>query len=651
MRVFPTFSIRHILLLTIGTLTLLITVLVGKEVIVQWQQLSRVKALIEATIIGDSLFNTGEKLSEERHISYSVLHASERGVIDGLLSSLQKSRQESDETFKVMLPLLEKYRFSNLQPQVKDVENGFLALKALRAEVDRAAALPINKRDHAVSRRWFEQSTDLVMQTQSLWRSIINDFMAVDPIVNAQMRFKYFLWVALEYTGRERSMIGRLIVENATATPDEQALLLRWQGIVDYFWNSVSMVADQGQLTTVLEPHIKDAKSDYDNVYDMLQGTFLVPGAQRTKPYPINGELWLELSTQSNNSLYILKDIALKETRTYVETLEVNARHQILVHSIALLLTLLLCAYSFHVIIRRVLYPINTMIGALVAATQGKTVSLALLRVNQDDEIGKLAHILTIFQRNVDEMQRSSVVLARYIEELKRSNQELDDFAYIASHDLKEPLRGVITQTTFLLEDYQSKLDVDAIRRLRRLIFLGQRMEQLIGDLLYFSRLGRTQLAVQEIDPNEIVGEVRQMMDTFLKERNARVIIPRPLPRVVCDKLRIAEVFRNLITNGVKYNNKPEPLIELGYLESMKAPHGLEKSVFYVKDNGVGIEKEFHEAIFRIFKRLKNPAVKDEEGTGSGLTFVKKIIERHDGRIWLDSVPGTGTIFYFTLGA
>ncbi len=252
--------------------------------------------------------------------------------------------------------------------------------------------------------------------------------------------------------------------------------------------------------------------------------------------------------------------------------------------------------------------------------------------------------------RDITDLKKTEIRLLKYTQELKRSNQELDDFAYIASHDLKEPLRGLLTQASFLLEDYQDKLDAEGIRRMRRLMYLSQRMEKLIGDLLYFSRLGRTDLAVQEIDPNEIVGEVRQMMDTFLKEHNAKVTIPNPMPRIVCDKLKIAEVFRNLITNAVKYNDKPERLVEVGHLENVKAPHDDEKDVFYVKDNGIGIEPEFHEEIFRIFKRLENPAVKNEEGTGSGLTFVKKIIERHKGHIWLESELGKGTTFYFTLG-
>jgi signal transduction histidine kinase len=651
MRVLPTFSIRNILLLTIGTLTFLITSLVVKEVFVQWRQLDGVASLKRASLIGDELFNAGEKISEERHISFSILHASDPAVIRSLQSSLNKCRQESDMTFGAAMTRLEKYRFSDLQPETQDIEKEFKAMQTLRPAIDQAVSLPLNERDPTVSDRWFQSSSGVVEETQKIWSMIINDFINVDPIVTAQMRFKYFLWIATEYTGRERSMIGRLIVEDNAPTHQEQALLLRWQGVVDYFWSSVNMVADQSKLGGVLGPYLKDAKSDYDNVYDMVQGTFLLPGVKLTKPYPINGDLWLELSTQSNDSLYKLKDVTLKETSRYVETLETKARRAIFIQALALLFTLLLCAYSFQVILRRVLHPINTMIEALIAATQGKAVSPALLQVKQDDEIGKLAHVLSVFQKNVDELKHSSIILGRYIEELKRSNQELDDFAYIASHDLKEPVRGLITQATFLLEDYQNKLDMEAIRRLRRLIFLSERMEQLVTDLLYFSRLGRTELAVKEVDPNEIVAEVRQMMDTFLKERNARVTIPQRMPNVVCDKLRVAEVFRNLITNAIKYNDKPERLVEVGFLENVKTSHGNEKNVFYVKDNGVGIEPEFHEAIFRIFKRLKNPAVKDEDGTGSGLTFVKKIIERHKGRIWLNSEPGKGSTFYFTLGA
>jgi signal transduction histidine kinase len=246
-------------------------------------------------------------------------------------------------------------------------------------------------------------------------------------------------------------------------------------------------------------------------------------------------------------------------------------------------------------------------------------------------------------------MRRSAEKERVYVGELERSNQELDDFAYIASHDLKEPLRGLFNHAAFLLEDYKDKIDDDGVRRLNRLGHLCQRMEQLINDLMYFSRLGRADLAMQEADPNAIIVEIQQMMETVLSERRARIVVPRTLPRIVCDRTRVTEVFRNLITNAVKYNDKTERLVEIGFLESFNTKQRVEKSVFYVRDNGVGIDPEFHQEIFRIFKRLQHASDGQETGTGVGLTFVKKIVERHGGRIWLESESGNGTVFYFSL--
>jgi signal transduction histidine kinase len=245
--------------------------------------------------------------------------------------------------------------------------------------------------------------------------------------------------------------------------------------------------------------------------------------------------------------------------------------------------------------------------------------------------------------------QRAAQALAIIASELERSNQELDDFAYIASHDLKEPLRGLFNHASFLLEDYKDKLDEDGVRRLARLGALCQRMEGLIDDLMYFSRLGRAELASQKTDPNLVIAEIRQMMEQVLSERNASIVMPWPLPKIICDKALVTEVFRNLISNAVKYNDKTEPVVEIGFLAWVDTDAGLASSVFYVKDNGVGIEREFHQEIFRIFKRLERPAEGQQAGTGVGLTFVKKIVERHGGRIWLESDPGNGTIFYFNL--
>jgi signal transduction histidine kinase len=264
------------------------------------------------------------------------------------------------------------------------------------------------------------------------------------------------------------------------------------------------------------------------------------------------------------------------------------------------------------------------------------------------DLIG-LALVTVLAMVSLIVMRRLAAKEIAYRSDLERSNQELDDFAHIASHDLKEPLRGLFNHASFLLEDYKDKIDEDGVRRLTRIGQLCQRMERLINDLMYFSRLGRADLAVRETDPNAVIVEIRQMMQTLLSERNARIVVPRVLPQIVCDKTRVTEVFRNLITNAVKYNDKTEPLVEIGFLESVDTRERPERNVFYVKDNGIGIDREFHQEIFRIFRRLQSQSDGSDTGTGVGLTFVKKIVERHGGRVWLESESGKGTVFYFNL--
>lgn len=259
------------------------------------------------------------------------------------------------------------------------------------------------------------------------------------------------------------------------------------------------------------------------------------------------------------------------------------------------------------------------------------------LGVNEMRLDTKLMFVGTV--RDISDRKKAEKEMESYILALKHSNQELDDFAYIASHDLKEPLRGLSNNALFLKEDYKDRLNGEAIKRIDRMIYLSERMEQLVNDLLYFSRLGKQDLAIKETDINMVVHDVISMMDSIIAEKHVKVVIKEKLPTIVCDSLRITEVFRNLITNAIKYNNKEEKVIEVGYLPD---------NVFYVKDNGIGISEKFFTDIFRIFRRL-NDEDDTVKGSGVGLTFVKKIIERHGGTIWLESKLHEGTIFYFNI--
>jgi signal transduction histidine kinase len=272
-------------------------------------------------------------------------------------------------------------------------------------------------------------------------------------------------------------------------------------------------------------------------------------------------------------------------------------------------------------------------LGALVDAFNGMLVQIQ----QRDSELQEAKEVL---EARVQERTRE---LERRNDELHQSNKELDDFAYIASHDLKEPLRGIHNFSNFLIEDYSDKLDDEGRSKLETLMRLTRRMETLIDSLLQFSRLGRVDLAVDRVDLNETVAEILDSLAISLRQENVEVRLPRRLPAVRSDRVRVGEIFYNLIVNAMKYNDKPEKWIEVGWRENPAGP-----PVFYVRDNGIGIPEKHHDAVFRIFKRLHGRD-KFGGGTGAGLTIVKKIVERHHGKIWLESSPDQGTTFYFTL--
>jgi PAS domain S-box-containing protein len=232
--------------------------------------------------------------------------------------------------------------------------------------------------------------------------------------------------------------------------------------------------------------------------------------------------------------------------------------------------------------------------------------------------------------------------LQKVLEALQQSNQELDDFAHIAAHDLTEPLRGLSNNASFLMEDYEGTIDAEGLARLGRMTYLCQRMERLVDDLMYFSRLGRQELAIRTTDLNDVIADIKSTMEDTLIEENATISIVDGLPTLICDRARTTEVFRNLITNAIKYNKNSDKRVDIGC--NLKGDH----RVFYVRDNGIGIPERFHNDVFQIFKRLndEDDAIK---GTGVGLTFVKKIVERHNGQIWIESEVGVGSTFYFTI--
>ncbi len=225
--------------------------------------------------------------------------------------------------------------------------------------------------------------------------------------------------------------------------------------------------------------------------------------------------------------------------------------------------------------------------------------------------------------------------------EIEARNKELDDFTYVVSHDLKEPLISIEGYSKILLNDYGGSFDQDGKDYLASVVQSTGRMKNLINDLLTLSRVGRVAETVQTVSSSQIVDEILRELRFALEERKVNVEVADALPTVRFNATQLSMIFRNLISNALKFTDKPEPRIIISCEQKS------DEYVFAVKDNGIGIEKQYFEKIFQIFQRLQRS--EHYRGTGAGLTIVKKIVENHHGRIWVESALGEGTTFFFTV--
>jgi light-regulated signal transduction histidine kinase (bacteriophytochrome) len=255
---------------------------------------------------------------------------------------------------------------------------------------------------------------------------------------------------------------------------------------------------------------------------------------------------------------------------------------------------------------------------------------------------GEAGKVMGVFAaaRDITERKRAEEALKEHSAELARSNADLQQFAYVASHDLQEPLRMVASYTQLLAKRYRGKLGADADDFIGYAVDGARRMQTLINDLLAYSRVGTRGKELASTDCEGVLEEVLVNLQTAMEETSAAVTHD-PLPMVWADASQLAQVFQNLIGNALKFHGPAPPQIHI----SAQSNDGDWR--FAVWDNGIGIDPQYADRIFVIFQRLHAHA--EYPGAGMGLAITKKIVERHGGRIWVESEPGKGSTFYFTI--
>ncbi|MFA5262146.1 MAG: ATP-binding protein [Candidatus Omnitrophota bacterium] len=279
------------------------------------------------------------------------------------------------------------------------------------------------------------------------------------------------------------------------------------------------------------------------------------------------------------------------------------------------------------------------------------------LPVKSRDEIGQLSTNFNFMAKRLAEVKaeleeknnilfKHLAILASQKKELREVNEELDRFVYTASHDLRAPLRGIASFAAFLEEDYKDKVDEQGKEYIDEIRKGASKMNTLIEDLLLLSRISRIKNPYELTDIQKLVDSVLERLKYDIQKYGAKIQIVSALPVVCCDRIKMTEVFQNLINNAVKFSSKntgEPPQVDIGYRKD-----GI-YHCFFVKDNGIGIDPKYHEQVFGMFKRLHTD--KEYEGTGAGLSIIKRIIEDHGGRVWIESRAGEGATFFFNIPA
>jgi PAS domain S-box-containing protein len=250
--------------------------------------------------------------------------------------------------------------------------------------------------------------------------------------------------------------------------------------------------------------------------------------------------------------------------------------------------------------------------------------------------------VMLVVVRDITDRKRVEKALEQSKLELERSNTELERFASIASHDLREPLRAIAGFARLLAKRYEGQLDLEADEYITYILDGTNRLQRLIDDLLTYSRVGTRGKEFETTDCNVILDAAISNLAMAVDESNASITYD-PLPKVQGDGVQLEQLFQNLISNAIKFRGEDRPRVHVGVQREE------EEWVFAVKDNGIGIEPQFANRIFEIFQRLHTQ--QEYPGTGIGLAICQRIVERHGGRIWFESDRGVGSTFYFTIPA
>lgn len=616
----PQLTIRLQLLVIVGILNILITLLVATGVYNSWANYTQAQRLNSASSIIDELYTANRNLSLERASSLAVLYAPLDSDTN-LQADLVNIRRNTDKTLDIALGL-SNIPQSKVTQELANIRSLYETLQVQRSTIDAIITFPVAQRDFTVATQFFQTSSALIDNMQNFILVYSGQYQNINPIINQHLYFKHLVWALAENIGQEYAIIGQLIAENKAPTPTQRKQLSSLNGHIEYGWEMLRKLSSNNELAQKLSPYVEEANTQYFFIFEQISELLDENLAENTAVYPISTEMWLGLSAQVVDSLLVLQDEILKETKIQVHVVESQAKRRIIISLLIFMAALLLSFYCWHIIVFKVTKPINTMINTLYKASH-KDVNAP--EAYDPDEISKLSRVLQAFQENTHK--------------IKQSNEELERFAFIAAHDLKTPLRAVDTISEWLEEDLNESLPEKSRKHFSELRNRIKLMDKLLDDTLEYARIDAKvkNKQGQIINGKDLITEIVTLINV---PSEFTITISEKMEKAFFPKFPLQQVLYNLIHNAVIHHDKNTGRINIEMDENDS------RYTFSVRDDGPGIDEKYHHKIFEMFQTLQSR--NKSKGRGMGLAIVRKIVTTYGGSIDLQSAPGQGSMFYFT---
>lgn len=639
----PRISIRSTLFIIIALLNFFIAIPVGYMAFRSFTNYSEAQRIEKVSNDIQSFYQVKKYLSLERGASISIFYVNDNSF-NVLFEDLIDSRKKTDSLLEQSVAMLGD-NAAFFQHEIEEIYTAKKELDVLRRELSDDIRKPLTDRTADLPERFFEVSTRVIEKVNQLIQSYTKEIILYDPAITRQIRIVNLVWEISENVGQEYALMVQTIALNKYPEDEVRQKLMLLRNNIEYGTDIVKGAIENSAWPRLL-PTIEEAQTHYFVVFESTKPLFAPTlqnqqdqSADNTTVYPIEITLWHEMASQTVESFHELADEVLTLKGLYVHELSDGAKRAILLSLILLLCAIIVSFYSWYVISRRVIRPVNEMIDALYLEThkiQGAGKDM------QADEIRKLSDVLEVFRDNSKQLQIEK-------DRAEEANTAKTEFLANMSHEIRTPM-NVISGIGNILSNSQP-LTQKQKEYINVLQISADSLLDLINDLLDFSKLDTDNLSLEEIPFNMagLVEDIGLFMKVKAQEKGLEFRLKTEGINgltFIGDPIRIRQVLINLCGNAIKFTERGYVDLRVEWKPSIQSSKG--QMTFTIEDSGIGIEKDKQDRIFEKFTQADATVTRRYGGTGLGLAITKRIVDIMGGDISLDSKPEIGSTFEIT---